>query len=570
MSSNTNRSGIEKRTGSDKSKSSIRNSDENHDSDSTPTSGTTPTTSTHSMKTLMSDGGKYSYSNQRGSKRSLCSHNSSPSLQLDFDIDDPVYSVMNKVHSKPDTTVHSLGVKWGSSCAQGSRGDMEDRHVCTKINICDNKQSVQTLKNAMPSKSLAALASMQSCLLPPLPPVVESSGQAVLMGVFDGHNGSLVAEILHKRWPVLIKSAVLEVIDMTSITSSMHNVDNSAPSIDPEGPSGPTLPTALIALHSKIEKLCSTMDREILAAELSRLLMKQRSSIRISSSSPDLKSLSNSFHGSASNPNLVSLGTSTGISSTAPSQELSPMTMPATDSISRLLKNKHHTTCSGSTAALVLIVEGVHLGIETDTESEKNPSGMRNPYDKNDRVLENSNNYAIITHVGDTRVVLCTAGIAYQLTNDHRPTLSSEADRIVLAGGIVVNHRVGGVLGVTRCFGDLPYKIFTGPMAAAGCPAEADGGEKQLQWGLWGVDKQVISKPDITTHHLRHRDEFFIIATDGLWDVMECQEAVNFVRWQLYEHADVDKAASALVREVVGRSSGGDNVTVVICCVNQI
>lgn len=61
--------------------------------------------------------------------------------------------------------------------------------------------------------------------------------------------------------------------------------------------------------------------------------------------------------------------------------------------------------------------------------------------------------------------------------------------------------RVGGSLAVTRAFGDHSLK--------------RDG---------------VTAKPYINKHVLRPFDKYLIIATDGVWDVLEDQEAINFCK----------------------------------------
>ena len=54
----------------------------------------------------------------------------------------------------------------------------------------------------------------------------------------------------------------------------------------------------------------------------------------------------------------------------------------------------------------------------------------------------------------------------------------------------------------------------------------------------------------------------------GLWDVISSQEAVNFVRRQLYDHKTIDRAAQELIAKAMERKSQ-DNISVLICCVNQ-
>jgi len=110
-------------------------------------------------------------------------------------------------------------------------------------------------------------------------------------------------------------------------------------------------------------------------------------------------------------------------------------------------------------------------------------------------------------HVGDTRAVLSCGGTAKRMTalSDHRPTDPLEAKRIMNAGGYISHRRVNGALAVTRAFGDHMLKE-----------------PHQLQ-------DIVTCIPDVTRHELTEQDEFFIIACDGLWDVMADQEAVQIV-----------------------------------------
>lgn len=59
------------------------------------------------------------------------------------------------------------------------------------------------------------------------------------------------------------------------------------------------------------------------------------------------------------------------------------------------------------------------------------------------------------------------------------------------------------------------------------------------------------------------------MASDGLWDVIKSQEAVNFVRRQLYEHSTIARAAQELLAKAIERGSS-DNISVQIVCLNQI
>lgn len=124
----------------------------------------------------------------------------------------------------------------------------------------------------------------------------------------------------------------------------------------------------------------------------------------------------------------------------------------------------------------------------------------------------------VIGNVGDSRAVLATREkdnslVAVQLTVDLKPDLPREAARIQQCKGRVFalqdepevarvwlpNNDSPG-LAMARAFGDFCLKDF----------------------GL-------ISVPDIYYRRLTEKDEFIILATDGVWDVISNKEAVEIV-----------------------------------------
>lgn len=64
-----------------------------------------------------------------------------------------------------------------------------------------------------------------------------------------------------------------------------------------------------------------------------------------------------------------------------------------------------------------------------------------------------------VANVGDCRAVLCRGGKAIPVTQDHTPSVPSEAARVEAAGGFVSRCRVNGILGVSRSFGDIHCKV---------------------------------------------------------------------------------------------------------------
>ncbi|KAH9256391.1 hypothetical protein BASA81_005648 [Batrachochytrium salamandrivorans] len=161
-----------------------------------------------------------------------------------------------------------------------------------------------------------------------------------------------------------------------------------------------------------------------------------------------------------------------------------------------------------------------------------------------------------VAWVGDSRAVLCRAGSAVEVSRDHKASRTDEMQRIRDFGGTVDRQgRLYGDLAVSRAFGDLQHKgrelrtIFT----------EGASGPEEF----FGAEGTLIALPDITTLQLTPQDEFLILASDGIWDVMSSEEAVNFVRFHLHKHGDVRKAAMELVDKAVEMHSM-DNVSAVV------
>ena len=61
-------------------------------------------------------------------------------------------------------------------------------------------------------------------------------------------------------------------------------------------------------------------------------------------------------------------------------------------------------------------------------------------------------------NAGDSRVVMCKNGEAFAQSEDHKPEMESEKNRIYKAEGWISEGRVKGNLNLTRGFGDLEYK----------------------------------------------------------------------------------------------------------------
>ena len=84
-------------------------------------------------------------------------------------------------------------------------------------------------------------------------------------------------------------------------------------------------------------------------------------------------------------------------------------------------------------------------------------------------------------------------------------------------------------------------------------------------------DQIITAEPDVRTFTISERDEFLILACDGIWDCRTNQQAVDFVRARL---AEGTKAISEISEELFDAiispdpqktgGIGGDNMTCMI------
>lgn len=186
-----------------------------------------------------------------------------------------------------------------------------------------------------------------------------------------------------------------------------------------------------------------------------------------------------------------------------------------------------------------------------------------------------------VAGVGDSICVLCRNGHAIEMNKMHRLTdNASERDRVINAGGKIINNRVNGVLAVSRSFGDTPFKTLhelqsnnsTNPSSSAPSsnlrpPMKSHNIKAKLPLIRLVNESLVTAVPEIYTEIITPQTEFAILASDGLWDSMTPQLAVSFVRQHLSREKDLNKVAQAIVREALDRGSI-DNITVLILSFN--
>lgn len=164
----------------------------------------------------------------------------------------------------------------------------------------------------------------------------------------------------------------------------------------------------------------------------------------------------------------------------------------------------------------------------------------------------------VVANCGDSRAVLCRAGKAVALSEDHKPELLHEEARIRRAGGHVARagpcHRVDGSgLNLSRALGDFHYKARTD------LPPEA---------------QKITAVPEIRTLELTGEDEFLVLGCDGIFELHSSQDVVDIVSRGLKSGLSVDKVVEELVDKscssdlVKTKGRGGDNCSAIVVLLN--
>lgn len=151
-----------------------------------------------------------------------------------------------------------------------------------------------------------------------------------------------------------------------------------------------------------------------------------------------------------------------------------------------------------------------------------------------------------IANAGDSRAVLSrrrTGGgknmrLTMDLSVDQNPDSPGEQDRIEAAGGFVSPPPEPGLS--ARVWLDPEYTQIGLAMGRS----IGDHAVKPVG---------VIAEPEVTSHELTDEDEFMIIATDGVWEFITSEEAVDIVARHLDAGEGASRACQCLIEEAAGK-----------------
>lgn len=133
-------------------------------------------------------------------------------------------------------------------------------------------------------------------------------------------------------------------------------------------------------------------------------------------------------------------------------------------------------------------------------------------------------------NVGDTRCVLLNSSGCKRLSYDHKCSDEAEAQRIKRAGGNVVQDRIFGKLALSRSFGDTTMKNFG-----------------------------VIATPSVNKIEINSTDKYFIICSDGVWDVVTEEDIFYFS----FQCDNTKELAQSIIRKALENGST-DNISCIV------
>jgi protein phosphatase 1L len=152
----------------------------------------------------------------------------------------------------------------------------------------------------------------------------------------------------------------------------------------------------------------------------------------------------------------------------------------------------------------------------------------------------------VCANAGDSRaIVVRRDGSIVRLSRDHKPGMPDETRRITELGGRVIywgRWRVEGLLAVSRAIGDASLKPY------------------------------ITAEPEICEYDVGKDDLFLIMSSDGVWDVMDNEEAAHVViasscameDGRLKIDTDRFKWAARNLSEHARSCGSGDNFAVIV------
>mmetsp|Transcript_23644 Transcript_23644/g.37207 ORF Transcript_23644/g.37207 Transcript_23644/m.37207 type:complete len:337 (-) Transcript_23644:166-1176(-) len=199
-----------------------------------------------------------------------------------------------------------------------------------------------------------------------------------------------------------------------------------------------------------------------------------------------------------------------------------------------------------------MIAKGKNLDKDPREEISRAFMATSLKLDKSAIDINCSGTTAVVCYIVGTKIYTCNSGdsravigilkkgklVAKALSIDQKPELESEARRILLSGGRVQACR--------DCDGNPvgPLRVWLKHQDIPGLAMTRSFGDKLA------ASVGVTCKPEILEHDMKEgEDQFIILGSDGIWEFIENQDAVDIVA----ESKTAKEAAQALVLEATRR-----------------
>uniref|UniRef100_A0ACD5WVQ9 Uncharacterized protein n=2 Tax=Avena sativa TaxID=4498 RepID=A0ACD5WVQ9_AVESA len=144
-------------------------------------------------------------------------------------------------------------------------------------------------------------------------------------------------------------------------------------------------------------------------------------------------------------------------------------------------------------------------------------------------------NKLFVANAGDCRAILSRAGKPFPMTRDHVASCAKERERVIKEGT------------------EVRWQIDTWRVGAAALQVTRSIGDDDLK-------PAVTALPEIIETDLSTDDEFLVMASDGLWDVVGNEDVLSIIKDTVKEPGMCSKR---LATEAASRGSK-DNITVIV------
>ena len=146
-------------------------------------------------------------------------------------------------------------------------------------------------------------------------------------------------------------------------------------------------------------------------------------------------------------------------------------------------------------------------------------------------LFNKTTNELVISNIGDAACFICREDKLEELSVAHKPSNTTEKERIEKAGFRVIGGRINSIIAVSRSFGDKEFK------SVSNIPQE---------------EQPLTCIPNIIKTTLQKTDKFIVMCCDGITDALSPEEIINFVSSEIGKQTQFQLIAQKLCEEAIG------------------